>query len=167
MTGRQVVTSVDGRRQCDCAQKKLADEAVTKQLAEMGVSPDVLVAVLAECVPCQRNLLLAGQPGEEEVCSALPVGAAGVPLPGLEVVEGKACPAVSAKRHSIRSADRSSAAPWLSDVQIAGVGLIAVSVALLPKLREKCDEDEQSAEGSFADHVDWLFGRLNLEQLTV
>ena len=160
-TGGLVVTSVDGKRQCDCDQKKQAAEEIARQLAGKDAAPGTgLALALADCLPCQQSALLVGLPEGFQTCS-LPPGAPGLPFAGLEHPGGPSCPA---KSSSAAEATESIESPWLAGLQVVGWSLLATSVALLPMLRERKDEDREVDEAA-VPAVDWLFARFNVELL--
>jgi hypothetical protein len=160
-SGGVLVTSVDGKRQCDCEAKAEAAKAVKELLAgndEAQAGPRS--AALAECLPCQRSALANAT--DAAVCSFLPIDPAHplsmLPLPIMEHLDGESCPEKGAATSEAQAAD----AEFLQGLQIVGFALLAGSVALLPTLRfgkpRKRDDEVEPA-------VDWLFGRLQVEPL--
>ena len=70
-SGGTLVTSVDGKRQCDCDAKAQAAQEIKQQLAagEQGPAGLASLAALADCQPCQRSALLAGLAADFALCS--------------------------------------------------------------------------------------------------
>ena len=98
-SGGLLVTSVDGKRQCDCDAKAQAAQEIKDQLAgkENGPAGPLLLKALADCQPCQQTALGLGIPGEFAICTSGPQSSevsplAKLPLPLLEHVGPGVCP---------------------------------------------------------------------------
>jgi hypothetical protein len=159
-SGGVLVTSVDGKRQCDCNAKAAAAKAIKEQIlgsdeADVSRSP----AALADCLPCQRSAVSA----DAAVCSFVALDAEHplnmLALPIMEHLDGESCPEKSAAADAERQA---ADAEFLHGLQIVGFSLLAASVALLPTLRWNAP---RKRDDEFEPAADWLFGRLNVELL--
>jgi hypothetical protein len=168
-SGGLLVTSVDGKRQCDCDAKAQAAQEIKEQLAgkEGGPAGQLSLKSLADCQPCQRSALALGLPAELVICLSDPQAAsashlAGLPLPLLEQLASGSCSEMNA--HSGEK-PWASGTQWLSGLQVAGLTMLAASVAMIPTLRHN-RESENHAGDEFGSAADWLFGRFQVELLT-
>ncbi len=164
-SGGLVVTSVDGKRQCNCDQKKQAAEEVKQQLAgKNGTAGDGLATATVECVPCQQaGIFAVGLPKEFQTCSS-PMSSAKqtIALPVLKLLDehhgGAACPTRSAAEDAVLTETA-----WLESLQYVGWPLVAAATAaLVPAMFERRKKNDEEDE---APALDWLFGRLQVEPL--
>jgi len=154
-----VVTAVDGKRECDCEEKKAAADAIAKQLNEGGAPfAGSLKLAIADCLPCQRSLL-AGLPAELQTCALTPADAIDSALAELEI-HGNACP----DRASVARETDTTASTWMDGVKFVGWSLLTASVILAPTLWNNEDDEEEADKR--AEPTDWFFGRLGAELLS-
>lgn len=154
-SGGLVVTSVDGKRQCNCEQKAQAAEEIKQALAGRKDGGMEELAAAAECLPCQA--LLFGLPGEMQTCS-LPLTDDGLLVALLEGHHaGGSCPTRSENGNLVTDT------AWLESLQYVGWPLMAASLALVPALFER--REKKTTEVSSNPTVEWLFGRLQVEPL--
>ncbi len=164
-SGGLVVTSVDGKRQCNCDQKKQAAEDVKQQLAgKNGTGSDGLATATVECVPCQQQsgIFAAGLPKEFQTCSApMTVAKQAITLPVLTLLDehhGATCLTRSAAEDAALTETA-----WLESLQYVGWPLVAAATAaLVPAMLERRKKNDEEDE---APALDWLFGRLHVEPL--
>lgn len=154
-----VVTAVDGKRECDCDEKKAAADAIAKQLNEGGTPfAGALKLAIADCLPCQQSLL-AGLPAELQTCALSPADAVDLALPQLGI-HGDACP----DRASVARETDTTASTWMDGVKFVGWSLLTASVILAPTLWN--NEDDEDEADKRAEPSDWFFGRLGAELLS-
>jgi hypothetical protein len=161
-SGGVLITSVDGKRQCDCDAKAKAAEEIKEQLANKELAQGQAVgAAPANCLPCQGLPLADDLAGQLASC-AFPVSGefSLAPHLNLDHVGDEACPA----KYSF-AAEQAAAAElqWLHGLQIAGLSLLAASVAFVPTRRSK--PDEESHDDATQLLIQRLFGRLHVERL--
>jgi hypothetical protein len=169
-SGGLLVTSVDGKRQCDCDGKAKAAQQVKEQLAdhdEMPAGLRALAAALVDCQPCQLAALNAAG-AESGVCSFFPAASMD-PLEALFPASlTPAGPGTCPEREAhLRDEAWGADADWLRGVQIVGLSMLAASVALLPTLRGNTTEDETQRTDDFWHAVGNLRGRLHVEPLAL
>jgi hypothetical protein len=160
--GGLVVTSVDGKRQCDCEQKQNAAEATSQQLFapdQAAAAQGIAVSFVVNCLPCQDSAWLSHVPGVGGVCLASFGSPAGQPAGDAHT----AAPSVCSQEAAADRYAAESAAVWMEGLQAIGWSLVGASAIILPLLRPRQQDDEQDRPARPA--VDWLFGRIGLERL--